>query len=311
MRVPVTALSIVTLVAAGVFAVSCHKNVSTAAAAAPKPAPAAAPAPAPPPAAPAAAGQRGQAAAPAPAPAAARGQAPAPAPVGPGRGQAAAPAMPRTPDGKPDFSGIWQVLDNSIDGNVEPHTASYGTHAGQGVIVDPPNGLIPYKPEALAKRQANFKNRAKDPVAYCFKPGVPRITYIPFPFQITQTPKMIQMTYEFVHSYRSVYLNGSDHLPGIDFYNGDSRAKWDGDTLVVDVTGLNDDPDHPTWFDASGNYHSDALHVVERWTMTSPNTVSYRATMDDPKVFSRPWTIEVTLYRHMEKNYRLMEYECQ
>jgi len=240
-----------------------------------------------------------------------RGQAPAA-----GRGQATgargqADAIPRTPDGKPDLSGIWQVLDNSLDGNIEPHAASYGVHAGQGAIVDPPDGRIPYLPSALAKREANYKNRAKDPVAYCFKPGVPRITYIPFPFEITQTPTMIQMTYEFVHNYRSIYVNGSEHLPGIDFFNGDSRAKWDGDTLVVDVTDLNDDPDHPTWFDASGNYHSDKLHVVERYTRTGLDTMLYRATMEDSKVFARPWTIEVLLYRHQEKNFRVMEYECQ
>jgi len=230
------------------------------------------------------------------------------------RGQAAAPAataIPRGADGKPDFSGIWQVLDNSTNGNVEPHAASYGVRAGQGAIVDPPNGMIPYKPEAQAKRQENFKNRAKDPVAYCFKPGVPRITYLPYPFQITQTSKWIQVSYEFVHNVRDIYLNGSEHLEGIDFYNGDSRAKWDGDTLVVDVTGLNDDPTHPTWFDSTGNYHSDQLHVVERWSFDGPDRVIYRATMEDAKVFSRPWTIEVMLYRHKEKNFRIMEYECQ
>jgi hypothetical protein len=227
-------------------------------------------------------------------------------------GQApASRAIPRTPDGKPDLSGIWQVLDNSLDGNIEPHAASYGVHGGQGAVVDPPDGKIPYLPSALAKRQENYKNRAKDPVAYCFKPGVPRITYIPFPFQITQTPKMIQINYEFVHNYRSIYINGSEHLQGIDFFNGDSRAKWDGDTLVVDVADFNDDPKHPTWFDSTGNYHSDALHVVERWTRTSLDTMVYRATMEDPKVFSRPWTIEVLLYRHLEPNFRIMEYECQ
>ena len=229
-----------------------------------------------------------------------------------GRGQApAARAIPRTADGKPDLSGIWQVLDNSLDGNIEPHAASYGVHGGQGAIVDPPDGKIPYLPSALAKRQENYNNRAKDPVSYCFKPGVPRITYIPFPFQITQTPKMIQISYEFVHNSRSIYINASDHLPGIDFFNGDSRAKWEGDTLVVDVADFNDDPQHPTWFDSTGNYHSDALHVVERWTRNSPDTMVYRATMEDPKVFSRPWTIEVLLYRHLEPNFRIMEYECQ
>jgi hypothetical protein len=143
------------------------------------------------------------------------------------------------------------------------------------------------------------------------KPGVPRITYIPFPFQITQSAKMMQMTYEFVHSSRSVYINDSTHLVGIDFFNGDSRAKWDGDTLVVDVANLNDDPERPTWLDGSGNYHSDALHVVERYTYNGPDIITYRATLDDSKVFSKPFTIEVTLYRHKEKNYRLLEYECQ
>src|SRR5437870_12787676 len=133
------------------------------------------------------------------------------------RGQAAAgSAIPRAADGKPDLSGIWQVLDNSLDGNIEPHAASYGVHAGQGAIVDPADGKIPYLPVALAKRQENYKNRAKDPVAYCFKPGVPRITYMPFPFQITQTSKMVQITCEFVHNYRSVYLNEREHLPGIE-----------------------------------------------------------------------------------------------
>ena len=153
MRVPVTVLSIVSLVAAGVLAGVVLTAGSQA-------------------------GLLGQA--PVLVAQAGRGaQAPA------GRGQAAAPAIPRTPDGKPDFSGIWQVLDNSTNGNVEPHAASYGVRAGQGAIVDPADGKIPYLPAALARRQENFKNRAKDPIAYCWKPGVPRITYIPFPFQIT------------------------------------------------------------------------------------------------------------------------------
>ena len=289
MRVPVTVLSIVALTAAGVLSGALLSAGQAGGARGQAPAAPAAPA-------------RGQAPA---AAAPARGQAPA------ARGQAAAPAIPRTADGKPDFSGIWQVLDNSTNGNVEPHAASYGVRAGQGAIVDTPDGKIPYLPAALAKRQENFKNRAQDPVAYCWKPGVPRITYIPFPFQITQTPKWIQMTYEFVHSHRNVYLNDSEHLPGIDFYLGDSRAKWDGDTLVVDVKNINDDPTRPTWFDSTGNYHSDQLHVVERYTFNGPDHIVYRATMEDPKVFSRPWTIEVLLYRHKEPNFRILEYECQ
>jgi hypothetical protein len=122
---------------------------------------------------------------------------------------------------------------------------------------------------------------------------------------------MIQMSFEFVHSSRSVYLNDSTHLSGIDFFLGDSRAKWDGDTLVVDVTNFKEEQDRPTWLDGSGNYHSDALHVVERYTFNGPDMITYRATLEDSKAYTRPWTIEVTLYRHKEKNYRLMEYECQ
>jgi len=245
------------------------------------------------------------------APQAGRGAAAPAAAQGRGAAPTAGQAIPRTADGKPDFSGIWQVLDNSLDGGIEPHAASWGVHGGQGAIIDTPDGMVPYKPEAVAKRQANYKNRANDPVAHCWKPGVPRINYIPFPLQITQAPKMIQMDYEFVHSYRSVYLNDSKHLEGIDFFNGDSRAKWDGDTLVVDVANINDDPTRPTWLDASGNYHSDALHVEERYTFNGPNMITYRARLTDTKVYRQPFTIEVTLYRHMEKNFRLMDYECQ
>jgi hypothetical protein len=240
------------------------------------------------------------------------GRGAAPAAPAQGRGAApAGPAIPRTPEGKPDFSGVWQVLDNSLDGGIDAHSASWGVHAGQGAIVDPADGKIPYTAVGLQKRQDNYKNRALDPASRCWKPGVPRIMYSPYAFQITQSAKMIQMSFEFVHSSRSVYLNDSTHLAGIDFFLGDSRAKWDGDTLVVDVTNLNEDPDRPTWLDGSGNYHSDALHVVERYTFNGPDMITYRATLEDSKAYTRPWTIEVTLYRHKEKNYRLMEYECQ
>jgi hypothetical protein len=222
---------------------------------------------------------------------------------------------PRAPDSKaPDLSGIWQVLDNSIDGSLEPHEASRGIRAGVGVVIDPADGKIPYKPEALAKRQENFRNRTNDPIQKCYKPGVPRLAYLPFPFQITQTPSFILFNYEFAHAVRNIYINDPErakHLVGITFYNGDSRGHWEGDTLVVDVTNFNDDPDVPTWLDASGNYHSDALHVVERYTRTGPDTMTYEARIEDPKVFSRPWTIRILLYRHQEKNFRLLEYECQ
>ncbi|HEX4999688.1 MAG TPA: hypothetical protein VFY29_15800 [Terriglobia bacterium] len=229
-----------------------------------------------------------------------------------GQGPSAGTAIPRSVDGKPDFSGIWQVLDNSIDANIEPHEASYGVRGGPGAIVDPTDGKLPYLPAALAKREENYKNRAMDPVSQCFSPGVPRLVYVPYPFQITQTPKWMVITSEFVNNYRNVYINDSEHLKGIDFYMGDSRGKWEGDTLVIDVANFRHQPDEvQTWFDASGNWHSNKLHVVERWKMVSPNVINFRATVEDPEVFSRPWTMEVTIYRHLEKNFRLMDYQCQ
>jgi hypothetical protein len=230
-----------------------------------------------------------------------------------GQGPAAGGSgVPRGPDNKPDLSGIWQVLDNSIDSNIEPHNASYGVRAGQGVIVDPKDGKIPYLPSALAKREDNYKKRAMEPVSQCYSPGVPRLTYVNFPFQIIHTPSWMVVASEFVNNYRNVYINGSEHLKGIDFYMGDSRAKWEGDTLVIDVANFRHQPDEvQTWLDASGNWHSAKLHVVERWTRTSRDMMKYEATLEDPEVYSRPWKMEVLLYRHQEPNFRLMDYQCQ
>jgi hypothetical protein len=213
---------------------------------------------------------------------------------------------PRTWGDQPDFQGIWQAL-NTANYDLEPHTASLGIPAGHGVIVDPPDGKIPYKPAALAKKQENFQHRATaDPVSKCFMPGIPRLTYMPFPLQVFQTPKFVIIASEYIHNVRTIYLDGSQHLDGVDFYNGDSRGHWEGDTLVVDVAGFNDQ----TWFDNAGNYHSDALHVVERFTRTGPETLTYEATIEDPNVFTRPWKISMPLYLHREKNFRLLEYEC-
>src|SRR5688572_5248438 len=139
-------------------------------------------------------------------------------------GGAAAYTPPKTTFGHPDLQGIWQVM-NTAAHNVEPHTAMLGVPAGLGVIVDPPDGMIPYRPEALAKRQENFKNRASlDPLNKCYKPGVPRLTYLPFPFQIFQTPQLVTIVYEFIHNYRTAFLNRDKHLEGLEgtFWNGDS-----------------------------------------------------------------------------------------
>ena len=210
---------------------------------------------------------------------------------------------PRTPDGQPDLRGIWQALNTAV-WNIEDHAAELGTPAGQGIVE---GGEIPYLPSALAKRQQNFANRrTDDPEAKCQMPGVPRITYMPYPFQIAQTAKQVTMLYEYVHTFRNIYLDSPHPKGPISWWMGDSRAKWEGDTLVVDVVHFTDQ----TWFDRSGNYHSDALHVIERYTRTGPDHMLYEATIEDPNVFSRPWKISMPLYRRQEANARLLEYEC-
>ena len=215
-------------------------------------------------------------------------------------------SIPRLPDGKPDLQGIWEAR-NTADGNLEAHSAAAGIRAGEGVIVDPPDGRIPYQPWAAAKQKENFlKRAAADPVNKCFLPGVPRITYMHYPFQIFQTPKFVAIAYEYVHASRPIHMDGSPHLDDIEFWMGDSRGRWEGDTLVVDVADNNGD----TWLDMSGNIHSEALHVVERYTRTSADTLQYEATVEDPKVYTRPWKISFPLYRRMEKNIQLMEFKC-
>jgi hypothetical protein len=211
--------------------------------------------------------------------------------------------MPRTADGKPDFSGIWEAL-SKADDNVEAHSASRIAPAGEGIVA---GGALPYKPEMLAKRRQNFEARVTaDTEAKCYLPGVPRIMYIQHPFQIVQTPNAVLMLFEYVHATRSVFMN-SPHLKGpLDWWMGDSRGTWDGDTLVVDANNFNEE----TWFDRAGNFHSDALHVVERYTLADRDHINYTATIEDPKVFTRPWTINLVFYRHTEPNFRLLDYEC-
>ena len=224
----------------------------------------------------------------------------APVPVA---GQAAA-AIPRTADGHPDFSGIWQVM-NTAAWDIQDHSAQKGVPAGLGVVE---GNELPYKPAMLAKKQENYKNRATaDPEAKCYLPGVPRITYMNFPFQIFQTPAQITILYEYVHAVRYVYTNGTPHPPGqIEWWMGDSRAKWEGDTLVVDNIHFNNE----TWLDRAGNFHSENMHVVERISFTDRDHLNYEATIDDPTVFTRPWKMTMPIYRHLEKNFQLLEYEC-
>jgi hypothetical protein len=209
----------------------------------------------------------------------------------------------RTPDGKPNLNGIWQTF-STAHWNLEAHTADDGIPAGQSVVE---GNDIPYQPAALAQRRANFeKGRASDPLAKCHLPGVPRITYIPFPFQIVQTPKHVSMLYEYSNVTRIIYTDGTPHPPPLELWMGDSRGRWEGDTLVVDVTQFND----MTWFDMAGNFHSDALHVVERYTPLDADHVRYEATIEDPKVFTRPWKMNLLLYRRLEQNLQILDYVC-
>ncbi|HME98510.1 MAG TPA: hypothetical protein VKK06_01460 [Terriglobia bacterium] len=219
---------------------------------------------------------------------------------------------PRTADGKPNLNGIWQAL-NEANWDLEPHAAAQGTVLALGAqfsippgtgVVD--GGSIPYKPEALAKKKDNFANRLKlDPEVKCYMGGVPRSTYMPYPFQIIQGKDTIMIAYEFAGAVRVINMGKPSEAP-TDSWMGWSNGRWEGETLVIDVTGLNDQ----TWFDRAGNYHSDALHVVERYTPRSPDTLMYEATIEDPNVFSRPWKISMPLYRRAEKNAQIMEYKC-
>jgi len=211
---------------------------------------------------------------------------------------------PRTADGKPNLNGVWQAM-STAHWNLEAHSPNEGIPAGVSVVE---GETIPYKPEALAQRKENQAKAASlDPVNKCFLPGVPRMTYIPFPFQIAQTPKYTAINYEYQHGTRIIYTDGSGHAPPNDFWMGDSRGRWEKDTLVVDVIHFND----RTWFDMAGNYHSDALHVVERYTpLESGQVMHYEATIEDPNVFTRPWKIHLPLYRRAEKNIQLLDYDC-
>jgi hypothetical protein len=225
----------------------------------------------------------------------------------PVEGQAAgAPtaALPRTADGKPDLQGIWQVRNRTAAYDLENHDTGKGQPAGTSVVE---GGAIPYQPWAAAKRAENFsKRQSADPLAQCYMPGVPRIMYMDFPFHIFQTRGQVAMLFEWSQVYRLIYTNGSASPAGIDFWMGDSRGHWEGDTLVVSVTNHND----KTWFDMAGNFHSEALSLVERYTLTDPDTIRYEVTFQDPKVFTRPWTIRMPLQRQKGID-RVLEYQCQ
>ena len=253
-------------------------------------------------------------------------------------GQGPAPQFPRVADGRPDFSGIWQAH-NTANWDLQTHVprpmvAQRGlTNSGEWrgasarkdltVLAAPvvalgsagwvPAGLgvvegeeIPYQPWAAARKQENFDNWLdRDPELKCYMPGVPRAMYLPRPFQIIHGTQKIMMIFEFATTQRTIHLDKVEAPPD-DTYMGHSVGRWDGDTLVVDVRQLNS----YTWFDRAGNFHSDALHVVERYTPMTPDAIHYEATIEDPKVFTRPWKISMPLYRRLEPNAQLLEFRC-
>ncbi len=229
-----------------------------------------------------------------------------------GQGQPAAYKARRTADGKPNLNGIWQA-NTTANFDLQAHAAKPSPVIALGAAGAVPAGLgvvegneIPYKPEALAQKKANAEKwLTSDPEIKCFMPGVPRATYMPFPFQIVQTPTAVLLAYEFASATRVISMTGPVEAP-VDAWMGYSAGRWEGETLVVDVKGFNDQ----TWFDRAGNYHSEALHVVERYTPTSADALLYEATIEDPKVFTRPWKISLPLYRRLEKNAQLLEFKC-
>jgi hypothetical protein len=227
-----------------------------------------------------------------------------------GQGQAARPARI---DGRPNLNGVWQAI-GTAHWNLEDHSASatkiwqlgamFAVPAGQSVVV---GSTIPYLPSALKKREELMVNwPASDPEAKCYMAGIPRSNYMPYPFQIVQGQRDILFVYEYASSNRIVHMSNHQEPP-VDSWMGWSNGHWEGDTLVIEVTGNNDQ----TWLDRSGNHHSEALKVTERWSLAEGgNHLSYEATLEDPKTYSKPWQIRMPIYRRMEPNAQLLEYKC-
>jgi hypothetical protein len=213
---------------------------------------------------------------------------------------------PRLSDGTPDFRGIW-LAQSTAYVNIEGHPAENGVRAAKSIVIDPLDGKIPYLADALKQRAKNHDDRTSlDPALNCFQAGVPRATYLPTPFQIFQSAGNLAIVYTDNHAYRIVLPSTIPHDDGIDFFMGDSRGHWEGATLVIDVTDLGDQ----TWLDGAGNFHSDQLHVVERYTLLAHDTMRYQATIDDPMVYSKRWTIRLLLRREKGPGARIVEDEC-
>ena len=243
-------------------------------------------------------------------PPAAGGNGGAPAFFSPGPPHKPGGPVQRLSDGHPDLQGFWNAANNGgAVYEIQNHpTPKPGVPAGRGAIVDPPDGYLPYLNWAAAKAKNNFEHDlAAEPELHCELSGIPKQMYVQFGFQILQPPGYVVMTWEFMHAYRIIPTDNRPHIsPDIKLFEGDSVGHWEGSTLVVDTTNLND----RTWLDAVGNFHSDVEHVVERFTPVDSNTIRYEAFVEDYKVFTAPWRIAMDLYRNTEPNYEQMEFAC-
>jgi hypothetical protein len=228
---------------------------------------------------------------------------------------AAAPDFSRL-EGRPDLNGLWQT-NVPANWNLEAHSAAdLPQFPGLGAIaaipagisyVDTPDGKIPYLPEALAHRDQNREDwPASDPEAKCYMPGIPRATYLPHPFYIMQGNRDILFAYEFATANRVVNM-GAEPVPAVvPTWMGTSNGRWEGDTLVVEVTGNNE----LAWYDRAGNYRSTSTIVTERYTKVSDDRIDYSATIEDPTLYSAPWTIRLPLYRRTEAGAQILEFKC-
>lgn len=241
-------------------------------------------------------------------------------------GATAQQAIPRTPTGRPDMNGLWQALGNA-HWDIEPHVARPALQMQPGPVVPVPanevvalgavgsvpsgwgivvGGEIPYTADARRIRDENRADYlARDPEIKCYLPGLPRATYMPFPFQIFQSESHVFMAYEYAGAVRNIYLQDPGP-PQVDSWMGQSVGRWEGDTFVVVSNGFNDQ----TWFDRAGNHHSYQMVVTERFTMTSPYHIDYEATIEDPLTFTRPWQIRLPLYKHVDESARLGQFKC-
>ena len=234
--------------------------------------------------------------------------------------------FPRGPNGKPDLNGVWQVL-NTANYNLEAHSASAAMHLVEGPVVPIPHpdivalgavgsvpaglsvvvgGEIPYTKKAMKIREENKKNWLdRDPEIKCYLPGVPRATYMPYPFQIFQSESAFFMAYEYAGATRNIYLEDPGEPP-VDSWMGQSWGYWEEDVFIVKTNGFNGE----TWLDRSGNFHSDQLKVIEKYLLLNSHTMQYEATIDDPETFTRPWKIQMILYKRVGKDAELQQFKC-